>query len=137
MPTLLFVCPHNANRSQIAAAYARHLARGRFEAKSAGPTPADRLNPVAVQAMAEEGIDISQVDPQLLTEQLVDASDVVITLGCANAVPARPTARLEDWTLADPVGRDLDSVRPMRDQIKRRVEGLIASLDSAATGGQD
>lgn len=127
-PTVLFVCPHNANRSQMAAGYAQHLAEGRLDVRSAGPTPAEALNPVAVKAMAEEGIDISRVDPQLLTEQLVADSDVVITLGCADAVTARPGLRSEDWTLTDPGGRDIDSVRRVRDGIKQRVEGLIASL---------
>lgn len=127
-PTVLFVCPHNANRSPMAAGYAQHLAEGRVEVRSAGPAPAEALNPVAVQAMADEGIDISQVDPQLLTEQLVADSDVVITLGCADAVPTRAGARFEDWTLTDPAGRDIDSLRPLRDEIKQRVEGLIATL---------
>jgi arsenate reductase len=127
-PTVLFVCPHNANRSQMAAGYAQHLAEGRLQVRSAGPTPADALNPVAVQAMAEEGIDLSRVEPQSLTEQLVDDSHVVITLGCADAVPARPGKRYEDWILADPAGRDIDSLRPMRDEIRERVEVLIASL---------
>jgi arsenate reductase len=127
-PTVLFVCPHNANRSQIAAGYLHHLADGRVEVRSAGPSPADKLNPVAVQLMAEDGIDIDGVQPQLLTEQIVEAADVVITLGCAEAAPARPGRRFEDWTLADPAGRDIDSVRPMRNQIKQRVEGLLATL---------
>lgn len=127
-PTVLFVCPHNANRSQMAAGYAQQLAEGRLDVRSAGPTPAEALNPLAVEAMAEEGIDISRVDPQLLTEQLVADSDVVITLGCADAVTARPELRSEDWSLTDPGGRDIDSVRRVRDGIKQRVEGLIASL---------
>lgn len=127
-PTVLFVCPHNANRSQMAAGFAQHLAKGQVEVWSAGPTPADRLNPVAVQVMAEEGIDISLVEPQLLTDRLVDDADVVITLGCADAVDAPPGKRSEDWMLTDPTGRDIDSVRPMRDQIKQRVERLIVGL---------
>lgn len=128
-PTVLFVCAHNANRSQIAAGYAQQLAGDRVRVVSAGPTPADRLNPVAVEAMAEEGIDISEVRPARLTEQVVDSADVVITLGCADAVPPTDGKRFEDWTLTDPAGRDLDSLRPMRDEIRQRVEGLLASLD--------
>ena len=127
-PTVLFVCPHNANRSQIAAGYAQHLAGDRVRVVSAGPTPADALNPVAVQAMAEDGIDISQVQPAALTDETVDSADVVITLGCADAVPAVEGKRFEDWTLTDPAGRDLDSLRPMRDEIKGRVQGLLDSL---------
>ena len=127
-PTVLFVCPHNANRSQMAAGYAQHLAEGRAHVVSAGPTPADGLNPVAVKAMAEDGIDISHVQPALLTDQTVEDADVIITLGCADAVPATEGKRFEDWTLTDPAGRDLESLRPMRDEIKHRVEGLLASL---------
>jgi arsenate reductase (thioredoxin) len=127
-PRVLFVCPHNANRSQIAAGYAEHLAAGRVRVASAGPSPAEGLNPVAVQAMAEDGIDISHVQPALLTDQTVEDADVIITLGCAAAVPAVDGKRFEDWTLTDPAGRDLDSLRPLRDEIKHRVEGLLAVM---------
>ena len=127
-PRVLFVCPHNANRSQMAAAYLEHVARGRVEVLSAGPTPADRLNPVAVAAMAEDGIDIAHLRPQPLTEQVIADADVVITLGCSDVVPHRPGKRFDDWTLTDPAGRDLASIRPMREEIKRRVEGLLADL---------
>jgi arsenate reductase len=130
--TILFVCPHNANRSQIAAGYAQHQAEGDVVVTSAGPYPAERLNPVAVDAMAEEGIDISRLRPALLTEETIACADVVITLGCADAVPATTGKRVEDWTLTDPSGRDLDSLRPMRNEIKARVEGLLATLDGAA-----
>jgi arsenate reductase len=127
-PTVLFVCPHNANRSQIAAGYAQHLGGDRVQVVSAGPTPADGLNPVAVEVMAEDGIDISQVQPALLTDRTIQDADVVITLGCADAVPAVQGKRFEDWALTDPAGRDLDSLRPMRDEIRQRVELLLASL---------
>lgn len=127
-PTVLFVCPHNANRSQMAAGYAQRLAGGRVQVVSAGTAPAEGLNPVAVQAMAEDGIDISQVQPALLTDQAVEDADVIVTLGCADAVPAAEGKRFEDWTLTDPAGRDLDSLRPLRDEIKQRVEELLASL---------
>ena len=130
-PTVLFVCPHNANRSQIAAGYAQQLADGRVDVRSAGPTPAEGLNPVAVELMAEDGVDISQVTPQLLTEEAVRDADVVITLGCSDAVPPTDGKRFEDWALADPGGRDLESLRPMRDEIKRRVEALLPGLQSS------
>lgn len=127
-PTVLFVCAHNANRSQIAAGYAQHLGGDGVHVVSAGPTPADALNPVAVQAMAEDGIDISRVQPALLTDRTVEDADVVITLGCADAVRAPEGKRVEDWILTDPAGRDLDSLRPMRDEIRQRVEGLLDTL---------
>jgi protein-tyrosine-phosphatase len=127
-PTVLFVCPHNANRSQMAAAYLRHSAEGRVAVLSAGPTPADRLNPIAVEAMAEDGINIADVQPQLLTSEVIDDADVIVTLGCADAAPAQPGKRFEDWTLADPAGRDLAAMRPMREEIKQRVQGLLDDL---------
>ena len=127
-PTVLFVCPHNANRSQMAAGYAQHLAGGRIAVLSAGPTPAEKLNPVAVTAMAEEGIDISRVEPALLTDETVQEADVVVTLGCADAVPTVAGKRFEEWTLTDPAGRDLESLRPLREEIRQRVEGLLATL---------
>ena len=127
-PTVLFVCPHNANRSQIAAGYAEHLADGRVNVVSAGPSPAEALNPVAVEAMAEEGIDISRVRPALLTDRTIEDADIVVTLGCADAVPVAHGKRFEDWTLTDPAGRDLDSIRPMREEIKQRVERLLNGI---------
>lgn len=135
-PAVLFVCPHNANRSQIAAGYAQHLAGERVEVVSAGPSPSETMNPVAVEAMAEEGIDISKVVPALLTDDMVRDADVVITLGCADAVPSTDGTRFEDWTLTDPAGRDLDSLRPLRDEIKGRVEGLLTSLAQAGSGAR-
>lgn len=126
--TVLFVCPHNANRSQIAAGYAQHVADARVKVVSAGPSPSETLNPIAVEAMAEEGIDISQAEPALLTEEMVRGADVVITLGCADAVPSTDSTQFEDWTFTDPAGRDLDSLRPLRDEIKGRVERLLTRL---------
>lgn len=128
-PTVLFVCPHNANRSQIAAGYAEQLAGGKVQVVSAGPTPAGGLNPIAIAAMAEDDIDISQVQPALLTERTIDGADVIITLGCADAIPATPGKRVEDWTLTEPTGRDLQALRPLRNEIRQRVETLLASLD--------
>jgi len=125
---VLFVCPPNANRSQIAAGYAEQLAKGSVRVVSAGPTPADGLNPVAVAAMAEQGIDISQVQPALLTPQTINAADVIITLGCADAIPLTARKRVEDWTLTEPTGRDLPALRALRDEIQQRVESLLASL---------
>ena len=127
-PTVLFVCVHNAGRSQMAAGYLRELAGGRVEVLSAGSEPADRLNPVAVQAMAEEGIDIAANTPAILTTEAVRESDVVITMGCGDTCPIFPGKRYEDWDLTDPAGRPIEEVRPIRDEIKRRVEGLLAEL---------
>ncbi|KAA9085396.1 arsenate reductase ArsC [Microbacterium radiodurans] len=127
-PTVLFVCVHNAGRSQMAAGYLRELAGGRVRVLSAGSEPADRINPVAVAAMAEEGVDITANTPQILTTDDVRASDVVITMGCGDACPIFPGKRYEDWTLEDPAGQDLDAVRPIRDDIRARVEALIAEL---------
>ena len=127
-PTVLFVCVHNAGRSQMAAGYLRELGRGRVEALSAGSEPKDSLNPVAVQAMAEEGIDIAGGTPAILTTDAVRASDVVITMGCGDTCPVFPGKRYEDWDLTDPAGRPIEEVRPIRDEIRRRVEALISEL---------
>lgn len=128
-PTVLFVCVHNAGRSQMAAGYLRELAGDRVAVYSAGSEPADSINPVAVAAMAEEGIDISENQPAVLTTDAVRASDVVITMGCGDACPIFPGKRYEDWELDDPAGLDLDRVRPIRDDIKARVQQLLAELD--------
>ncbi|QFG68044.1 arsenate reductase ArsC [Ornithinimicrobium pratense] len=127
-PTVLFVCVHNAGRSQMAAGYLRHLADGQVEVRSAGSAPADQINPTAVQAMAEEGIDIAAEQPKLLTDHGVQASDVVITMGCGDTCPVYPGKRYEDWELDDPAGQGLESVRPIRDEIRSRVTALIESL---------
>lgn len=127
-PTVLFVCVHNAGRSQMAAGYLAHLAGDGIEVRSAGSQPADRINPVAVRAMAEEGIDIATERPKVLNTDSVQTADVVITMGCGDTCPVFPGKRYEDWDLADPAGRDLDVVREIRDQIKARVQDLIASL---------
>ncbi len=127
-PSVLFVCIHNAGRSQMAAAYLTHLGRGRIDVRSAGSAPADEVNPAAVAAMAEEGIDMSAETPKVLTDQAVQASDVVITMGCGDTCPIYPGKRYEDWVLADPAGQGVEAVRPIRDEIRRRVESLIAEL---------
>jgi len=126
--TVLFVCVHNAGRSQMAAGYVRALAGDTVGVLSAGSEPGEHLNPVAVQVMAEEGIDIASARPQLLSVDAVKASDVVITMGCGDACPVFPGKRYEDWQLADPAGKGLDEVRAIRDEIKRLVVELIASL---------
>jgi protein-tyrosine-phosphatase len=131
-PAVLFVCIHNAGRSQMAAGYLKHLAGDRIEVLSAGSQPADQINPVAVQAMAEEGIDIAGEQPKVLTPESVQASDVVITMGCGDECPFYPGKRYEDWKLDDPAGQGIDAVRPIRDEIRRRVEDLIASLVPAS-----
>ncbi|TNU73231.1 arsenate reductase ArsC [Miniimonas arenae] len=127
-PSVLFVCIHNAGRSQMAAGYLRHLAGDRIEVRSAGSMPADQINPIAVEAMREEGIDITAEQPKVLTPEAVQASDVVITMGCGDACPYYPGKRYEDWKLDDPAGQGIDAVRPIRDDIRARIEGLIASL---------
>ncbi|MRG59559.1 heat-shock protein HtpX [Agromyces sp. CFH 90414] len=127
-PTVLFVCVHNAGRSQMAAGYLRELAGERIEVRSAGSEPKDRINPVAVEAMAEEGIDIAGNTPKVLTVDAVKESDVVITMGCGDACPIFPGKRYEDWELDDPAGQDIEAVRPIRDEIRRRVEELIGEL---------
>ena len=127
-PAVLFVCVHNAGRSQMAAAYLRHLAGDRVDVFSAGSEPAEHVNPVAVQAMAEEGIDITGEQPKVLTTDSVRHADVVVTMGCGDACPVFPGKRYEDWDLADPAGQPLDAVRPIRDDVRRRVAALVAEL---------
>lgn len=127
-PSVLFVCVHNAGRSQMAAGYLAYLSGGAVEVRSAGSEPAETINPVAVAAMAEEGIDIAAEQPKILTTDAVQASDVVVTMGCGDTCPFYPGKRYEDWTLDDPAGQDLDHVRPIRDEIRRRVQTLIAEL---------
>ena len=129
-PSVLFMCVHNAGRSQMAAGFLRSLAGDRIEVRSAGSTPADQINPVAVQAMAEVGIDITGQQPRTLTDQ--DAhSDIVVSMGCGDACPVCPGTRHETWELDDPAGQDLDTVRRIRDNIKTRVERLLDELDPA------
>ena len=127
-PTVLFVCVHNAGRSQMAAGYLQHLAGDRIEVLSAGSQPADRVNPAAVAAMAEEGIDIAAATPKLLAASAVRQADVVVTMGCGDECPFFPGKRYEDWVLDDPAGQGIEAVRPIRDEIRRRVEGLVAEL---------
>jgi len=132
IPSVLFVCVHNAGRSQMAAGYLRQLAGDRVTVLSAGSAPADSLNPAAVAVMAEEGIDIASEAPQLLSVDSVKASDVVITMGCGDACPVFPGKRYEDWELEDPAGKDLDRVREIRDDIRGRIEVLLDELLGAA-----
>jgi len=127
-PTVLFVCVHNAGRSQMAAGFMRELSEGRVEVLSAGSEPKDQINPIAIQAMAEEGIDIAGEQPKILTTDAVRESDVVITMGCGDTCPIFPGKRYEDWDLTDPAGRPIEEVRPIRDEIRQRVEGLLADL---------
>ncbi|MGN6035814.1 arsenate reductase ArsC [Brevibacterium casei] len=127
-PSVLFVCVHNAGRSQMAAGYLRELADGRIEVRSAGSMPADHLNPVAVEAMAEEGIDITAEEPTVLAADDVRSSDVVITMGCGDACPIFPGKRYEDWQLDDPAGQEIGAVRPIRDAIRSRVAALVDDL---------
>ena len=127
-PSVLFVCVHNAGRSQMAQAWVSHLAGDAVEVRSAGSAPGDAVNPAAVEAMAEVGIDMSAAQPKVLTTESVQSSDVVITMGCGDACPIFPGKRYEDWALEDPAGKGVESVRPIRDQIRTRVEALLASL---------
>ena len=127
-PSVLFVCVHNAGRSQMAAAFLSHLADGAVEVRSAGSEPADRVNPSAVAAMAEVGIDISAQGPKILTTESVRDSDVVITMGCGDTCPIFPGKRYLDWDLEDPAGKGVDAVRPIRDDIEQRVRGLLRDL---------
>ncbi|HEY5435060.1 MAG TPA: arsenate reductase ArsC [Candidatus Limnocylindrales bacterium] len=131
-PTVLFVCIHNAGRSQMAAGYLRHLGEGRIEVLSAGSAPADSINPAVREAMLEEGIDLSAEKPKILTTEAVKASDVVVTMGCGDTCPYYPGKRYEDWVLQDPAGQGIDAVRPIRNEIKARVTALIAELVPAA-----
>jgi len=128
IPEVLFVCTHNAGRSQMAAALLDHQAAGRIRVTSAGSQPAVQLNPAVVQAMAEVGLDISREFPKPLTNDKVQAADVVITMGCGDACPIYPGKRYLDWDLPDPAGLDLEAIRPIRDQIDRRVQQLLAEL---------
>jgi arsenate reductase (thioredoxin) len=127
-PSVLFVCVHNAGRSQMAAAYLTHLTQGAVEVRSAGSAPADAVNPVVVAAMAEEGIDIAAEIPKVLTSDAVQASDVVITMGCGDVCPIFPGKRYLDWQLDDPAGQGVAAVRPIRDEIRARIEKLAAEL---------
>jgi arsenate reductase len=127
-PSVLFVCVHNAGRSQMAAGWLTHLAGDAIEVRSAGSEPAERINPAAVAAMAEVGIDITGQTPKILTTQAVQDSDVVITMGCGDACPFFPGKRYEDWKLDDPAGQGIEAVRPIRDEIRTRIEKLIVEL---------
>ncbi|GAA0808894.1 arsenate reductase ArsC [Spirilliplanes yamanashiensis] len=127
-PSVLFVCVHNAGRSQMAAGWLRHLAGDRVEVRSAGSAPAETINPAAVEAMREVGIDITDQRPKLLEYAAVESSDVVVTMGCGDACPYFPGKRYEDWKLDDPAGQGVDAVRPIRDEIRRRIEDLLADL---------
>lgn len=134
-PTVLFVCVHNAGRSQMAAGFLRELSGGRVTVLSAGSLPADEINPTAVAAMAEIGIDIAGEQPKVLTVDAVKESDAVITMGCGDVCPIFPGKRYEDWKLEDPAGQGIEAVRPIRDEIKGRIEALLAEIlpsDSAA-----
>jgi protein-tyrosine-phosphatase len=127
-PSVLFVCVHNAGRSQMAAGFLTHLSRGAVEVRSAGSMPAEQINPVAVQAMQEVGVDIASESPKVLTTEAVQHSDVVVTMGCGDTCPFFPGKRYEDWVLDDPAGQGIEAVRPIRDEIRRRVEALLAEL---------
>nr|WP_141857656.1 arsenate reductase ArsC [Kribbella jejuensis] len=127
-PSVLFVCIHNAGRSQMAAGWLRHLAGDKIDVRSAGSEPADQVNPIAVEAMREVGIDITGTTPHLLSTDDVQASDVVITMGCGDACPFYPGKRYEDWKLTDPAGQPIEVVRKVRDEIRTRVEQLVADL---------
>jgi arsenate reductase len=128
LPAVLFLCVHNAGRSQMAMGWFNHLAGGRAVAYSGGSEPGERVNPAAVEAMAEVGIDISTAQPKRWTDEGVRAADVVVSMGCGDACPVYPGKRYEDWVLADPFGKGVEEVRPTRDEIGRRVRGLLASL---------
>lgn len=127
-PTVLFVCVHNAGRSQMAAGYMQSLSSGKVRVLSAGSAPKDSINPMAVAVMAEEGIDIANNQPKVLTNEAVKESDVVITMGCGDTCPFYPGKRYEDWVLDDPAGKDLNTVRVIRDQIKEKVEQLLSEI---------
>jgi arsenate reductase len=128
-PVVLFVCVHNAGRSQMAAGWLRHLAGDRVDVRSAGSEPADQINPAAIAAMAEVGIDITDATPTKMTWDTAQASDIIVTMGCGDACPIFPGKRYEDWKLDDPAGLGVNAVRPIRDDIRRRVEALLADLD--------
>jgi arsenate reductase len=132
-PSVLFVCVHNAGRSQMAAAYLTHLAGDRVEVRSAGSAPTDSVNPAVVEALREEGIDISAEVPKVLTVEAVQASDYVITMGCGDTCPVFPGKTYLDWVLEDPAGQGVDAVRPIRDEIRSRIEALVAEIDASAS----
>lgn len=134
-PSVLFVCVHNAGRSQMAAGFLTSLAGDRVEVRSAGTKPADEVNPVVVAAMAEVGVDLAAESPKVLTTDAVQASDVVITMGCGDECPFFPGKTYLDWALDDPAGAGIDAVRPIRDEIRRRVAALVARLDAGETPG--
>ncbi|MFY1669384.1 arsenate reductase ArsC [Plantactinospora sp. WMMB334] len=134
-PTVLFVCVHNAGRSQMAAGWLRHLAGGAVEVRSAGSAPADQINPAAVEAMREVGIDITDQIPRKLEWETAESSDVIVTMGCGDACPVFPGRRYEDWQLDDPAGKGVEAVRPIRDEIRTRVEKLLAELAAERTVG--
>jgi arsenate reductase len=132
-PSVLFVCVHNAGRSQMAAGWLRHLAAGAVDVRSAGSEPAEQINPIAVRAMAEAGIDITGEQPRRLDYDTARDSDVIVTMGCGDACPVFPGKRYEDWQLTDPAGQSIEVVRGVRDDIRARVENLIADLIGSAT----
>ncbi|GHF41316.1 arsenate reductase ArsC [Streptomyces griseosporeus] len=132
-PSVLFVCVHNAGRSQMAAAFLTHLAGDKVQVRSAGSAPADAVNPDVVEAMKETGIDLSAQIPNVLTAEAVQASDVVVTMGCGDACPYFPGKRYLDWKLDDPAGQGVEAVRPIRDEIERRIRGLLAELGIEVT----
>ncbi len=136
-PAVLFLCVHNAGRSQMAAGWLRHLAGDRIDVYSAGSNPGDAINPSAVAVMDEVGIDISGQQPMRWTDETVRAADVIVSMGCGDACPVYPGKRYVDWELEDPAGRPVDMVRGVRDQIRARVDGLIAELDAVAGSGLD
>ncbi|MET8310766.1 arsenate reductase ArsC [Micromonospora sp. NPDC005173] len=131
-PSILFVCVHNAGRSQMAAGWLRHLAGDAVEVRSAGSAPAETVNPAAVQAMREVGIDITDQTPKLLEYATAQSSDVIVTMGCGDACPVFPGKRYEDWKLDDPAGKGVEAVRPIRDEIRTRVEKLLTELRPVA-----
>ncbi|MEN3612443.1 arsenate reductase ArsC [Plantactinospora sp. ZYX-F-223] len=134
-PSILFVCVHNAGRSQMAAGWLRHLAGDTVEVRSAGSAPADRVNPAAAEVMREVGIDITTQVPKLLDWETAETSDVIVTMGCGDACPVFPGKRYEDWQLDDPAGQGVDAVRPIRDEIRTRVEKLLAELAAGRSAG--
>lgn len=135
LASVLFVCVHNAGRSQMAAGFLSHLAGDRIEVRSAGSVPGDRVNPSAVEAMREVGVDIAGSEPKILTTEAVQASDYVITMGCGDACPVFPGKKYLDWTLEDPAGKGVEAVRPIRDEIRTRIEALIAEIDARRETG--
>jgi len=133
VPEVLFVCIHNAGRSQMAAALLDHHAQGRVRVRSGGSAPGERINPAVAQAMAEVGLDLSREFPKPVTDEAVKAADVVITMGCGDACPIYPGKRYEDWALTDPMGKGVEQVRPIRDEIDKRVQALLAELTADAS----